>query len=334
MKKLKYMISRLLEMDYKKFFHTVNLIHKETKKSRVAIMFELLNAAKKYGSGYTDYHSFAMYAMTEEERKTILTREKNNYYVMMYNPKEYWHIFDNKNEFNTLFDKYLKRSWIYIPDASLEEFITWVKPLDSFIAKPNNDSGGNGIEKIEKKNFNTDKEIYDYLIKKNITLLEELVVQHDELAAINPSSVNTIRLITILKNDKLHFVTAFLRVGGPNSFVDNSCSGGMHTMIDLNTGITMYPAIDLAINVFDNHPATNKALKGIKIPYFKEAKELVEELAIIQKNIKYTAWDIAITNDGPVVIEGNPYPGYYYQFPIHCPNKIGVLPIFEEIEKE
>ena len=48
-------------------------------------------------------------------------------------------------------------------------------------------------------------------------------------------------------------------------------------------------------------------------------------------DVNYVAWDIAITDKGPVVVEGNPYPGYYYQCPVHTPNKIGVVPVFEKI---
>ena len=334
MKKIKYIISRLFDMNYKKLFETIKLVSKKTNKNKVSIFIDIIKCTRKYGAGYTDYYSFGMYDMNEKERETVLTREKNNYYVTKYNPKEYWHLYDNKNEFNELFNEHLKRSWIYLKDKSLEDFKAFVKPLDVFVAKPNNDSGGNGIEKIVKSNFKDEEEIYNYLISKDILLLEELVVQHDDLAKINPSSVNTIRLITILKDNKLHFITAFIRVGGAGSFVDNSCSGGMLTMIDLETGITKYPACDFEMKEFITHPATNMKLEGITIPYFKESKELLEEISRIEPNIRYTAWDIAITNDGPVVIEGNPYPGYYYQFPIHCPNKIGILPLFKEIDQE
>ena len=269
-----------------------------------------------------------MYDMNRKQRKTILTRGKNNSYVAMFNPKEYWHIFDNKNEFNEKFEKYLKRSWIYLENSSFEDFKKFITPFKEVIAKPNNDSGGHGIEKIIVKNYKSLEELYQYLMDKKLYLLEEIVIQHKELAAINKSSVNTLRIITLLHNNKVNFITAFLRIGNKDSFVDNTSSGGMLTMVDLNRGVTLYPACDGNMNIYETHPATNKQIKGIKIPYFNETKKLIKELAMIIKDVKYVAWDIAISDDGPIVIEGNPYPGYYYQFPVHTPNKIGIIPKF------
>ena len=37
---------------------------------------------------------------------------------------------------------------------------------------------------------------------------------------------------------------------------------------------------------------------------------------------------------GPCLIEGNPYPGYYYQFPIYLPDKIGFMPKVKDILNE
>lgn len=333
MKKLKYILTRINKDSFKKLNNTVRKVHKVCKKPKIFIYCDIIICSLKYGAGYTDYYSFGMYDMNTKQRETVLTRGKNNSYVAMFNPKEYWHIFDNKNEFNEKFEKYLKRAWIYLENTSFDEFKKFIEPFSEVIAKPNNDSGGHGIEKIIVKDYESLEELYEYLMKKKLYLLEEIVVQHKELSAINPSSVNTIRIITLLHNNKVNFITAFLRIGNKNSFVDNTSSGGMLTMIDINRGVTLYPACDGNMNIYEFHPSTDKKIKDIKIPYFKETKNLIKELAIIVKDVKYIAWDIAITDDGPVVIEGNPYPGYYYQFPIHTPDKIGVIPVFDKILK-
>lgn len=332
MGKFKYLITRLKDMDYKKMFKTIDKVYGKTKKNRVGIFFDMVGTMLHHQAGYTDYYSFGMYDMTEEEKKTILTRGRNNTYVATLNSKEYWHLFDNKNEFNELFKDYLKRDWLYLEQASFEEFEKFLKGKDYIIAKPNNDSGGHGIEKIKVGEL-SNKELYDYLKNKNLTLLEEVVKQHKDLAKLYPGSVNTLRIITILHNDKVSFVTAFLRIGN-RGFVDNTSSGGMLSMIDLEKGKILYPACDGELKVYERHPVTNVPIKGLVIPYFKEAKELCVKLATNEKikdHLKYIAWDIAVTDNGPLVIEGNPYPGYYYQFPIHTPNKIGIVPRFEEI---
>lgn len=331
MKKIKYIVSRLTQMNYKKMKSTIDKVKKISNKNRVVIFIDMIYCAIKYGAGYTDYYSFGMYDLNKKQRETILTRTKNNYYVAKFNPKEYWHFFDNKNEFNEMFNKYLKRKWLYLENVSYNEFKKWIGDLEKIIVKPNNDSGGHGIEILNKKDFKNLKDMYNYLISNKLLLVEEVIKQHKDLDKVYPMSINTIRIITLKYNDKVHFITAFLRVGNNYSFVDNTSSGGMLTMIDLKSGVTLFPGCDGDMNIYDKHPITKVGLKGIKIPYFEELKELVIELSYIVKEINYIAWDIAITDEGPVVVEGNPYPGYYYQFPVHTTNKTGIVPVFENI---
>ena len=334
MNKIKYIFSRLTEIDYKKMNKIIDKVVKISNKSKIIVFFDIIYCAIKYGAGYNDYYSFGMYNMNKKQRETILTRTKNNYYVAKFNPKDYWHYFDNKNEFNEIFNDYLKRKWLYLENISYDVFNSWIKDLDRIIAKPNNDSGGHGIELLNKEDFNSTKDMYEYLISKNLLLVEEVINQHKDLEEIYPKSVNTVRIITLKHKDKVNFITAFLRIGNNNTFVDNTSSGGMLTMIDLNRGVTLFPACDGDMNIYFNHPITKCKLEGIEIPYFDELKELVTELSYKIKEINYIAWDIAITDNGPVVVEGNPYPGYYYQFPVHTPNKTGVVPIFEKIIKD
>ena len=333
MKKIKYMLKLINKNTIKRLNDKINKVYEISHKPKIFIFFDIIWCMLIYQAGYTDYYSFGMYNMNHKQRKTILTRGKNNSYVAMFNNKKYWHIFDNKNEFNKRFDKYLKRDWLYLKDKNLKEFGSFIEDKNVIIAKPNNDSGGNGIEKIDISKFKNSKELYKYLKNKNLLLLEEVVEQHDILNTLNPTSVNTIRLITLKHNDKVHFITAFLRIGNNNSFVDNTASGGMLTMIDLKRGVTLFPAVDKNLREYNKHPITNTKIKGIEIPYFDKAKDMIKELSSNIKEINYIAWDIAITNNGPVIIEGNPYPGYYYQFPIHTPNKIGIIPVFNAILK-
>lgn len=329
MNKMKYLIKRIFKMDYTRMFKTINEIHKRTNKNRIILFFDIIVCAFKYKSGYVDYSSFGFYDLNAKQRKTFLTRGKNNAYVAKLNQKDKWYIFDEKNEFNKKFDKFLKRDWIYL-DNNLEEFKKMISNKKSLIVKPNNNSGGVGVEKIDIKDFENTENLYNYLIQKKQLLIEEVICQHKELNRLHPTSVNTIRIITIRQGNCVDYVTAFLRIGN-GKVVDNTCSGGMLTMIDLKTGKTLYPACDAALNVYEKHPITDVEISGFQLPFWKESLKLTEELAKIVDGVNYIAWDIAITDNGPVVVEGNPYPGYYYQFPIHTPNKIGVVPIFEKI---
>ena len=186
------------------------------------------------------------------------------------------------------------------------------------------------MEKIVVKEFKGD--LYDYLVGKNLTLIEEVVVQCKEMSKLYPNAINTVRIITVHRyDDSVKVVAAYQRIGNNGRIVDNYNGGGMVVPINEKTGIIEYPAVDKLKNVYYEHPMTHTKIVGFKIPKYKEAIELCKKASKVVKEIRYVGWDIAITDKGPVIIEGNEYPGHdIYQLPIHRTNNIGVLPKFEE----
>ena len=333
MKTIKYIIRIFHNINFDKMFETTKKISKRKKQLTIFVVFDMIWCALRYGAGYNDYLYFGLYALKSKYRKTYITRGYNNKLVNALNKKEDMHILDNKNEFNELFKDYLKRDWIYLDNGDKKTFIKWLENKDEIIAKPNNGSGGVGIEKIIVSDFSNPEQLYQYLKDKKLQIIEEVLKQVDYLNEIHDKSVNTVRIITITNNDKTLILNAFLRVGN-GGFVDNTCSGGMVVPIDITKGETIYPGTDLEENVYDIHPLTNRDIVGIKIKDWDACVELVKKASKLCPTIRYVGWDVAITPFGPCLIEGNPYPGYYYQFPIYLPDKIGFMPKVKDILNE
>ena len=61
--------------------------------------------------------------------------------------------------------------------------------------------------------------------------------------------------------------------------------------------------------------------------------KLVSECAKIIPEVKYVGWDIAITENGASLIEGNCYPGIYQIKPSFVTEKCGLVPIYEDAMK-
>lgn len=328
---VKYILSRLSKMDYKAMIDKVNVVHKKTGKSRIAIFIDMSKCAKKYGAGYMDYDLFEMYNLTDEQRDTYITRGRNNSLIAKYNKKEYFHIFENKNEFNTKFEKYLKRDWIDVTTAPKEDVIKFIEKHKEFMAKPIDGGCGKGIEKIETKNYKSSDELYNYLKNNHNFELEEVIKQNEKVNNIYPGAINTARIVTILKDNKPHIICAYFRIGN-GSFVDNFNSGGMVAPIDVKTGIVSDKAIDKNKNLYEVHPATGNTIKGFKFPDWEEALKICKEAAKIVPEMAYIGWDVAFSTRGPIFVEANEFPGHdIYQLPEHTPNRIGMMPKFNNI---
>lgn len=326
---IKYVLSRLTKMDYKAMFNKVNVVHEKTNKNRIGIIFDMAKCAKRYGAGYMDYDLFEMYNLTDEQRDTYITRGRNNALIAQYNNKDYFHIFENKDEFNERFAKYIKRDWIKVNGTDKEKVIDFMKRHDVFMAKPIDGGCGKGIERIHANKYKSLDDLYTYLTNPAVNFeLEEVIVQNEEVSKIYPGSINTVRVVTIVKDNVSHVICAYFRIGN-GKFVDNFNSGGMVAPIDVETGIVQDKAIDKNKVLYENHPATGTQIKGFKFPYWEEALEMCKEASKIVPEMAYIGWDVGFTPNGPLFVEANEFPGHdIYQLPEHTPDKMGMMPKF------
>ncbi len=138
--------------------------------------------------------------------------------------------------------------------------------------------------------------------------LEQVIVQSKEMAALNPSSVNTIRVMTCNIEDDPQIFFCSVRVGNNGAVVDNFHSGGMSAVVDNDTGVVTGPAMDKAMNRFERHPSTGVVFKGFQIPRWEEVKAMVYDACRMHPEMTVIGWDVAITEEGPLLIEGREFP--------------------------
>ena len=191
---------------------------------------------------------------------------------------------------------------------------------------------GRGVMKVTRSDYNGAKEAYDAILQSGSTLLEEYVIQHPVISNIYPCSVNTLRIVTITDDKgEPHILYAFIRIGNGGRVVDNINAGGMAAPIDIESGVINNVAFDKDYNYYDVHPYTGCEFIGTKIPFWKEACDLVKEASKRIPQLRYVGWDVAITEKGPTFIEANQHPGHdILQMPPHVPDKIGILPRVRE----
>jgi len=336
MPSISYLVKRVRNMSFQSMMERIDLVKNKTKKPKWLIFFDMVWCGFRYGAGYVDYDVIGFYKLNSKQRKTMLTRGINNKFVKMLNEKEYWYIFDCKNEFNQTFSKFVTRGWIYPISEKKEDTLNWLEKHETFFAKPNAGQCGKGIEKIKladwKKDEKTLEALYQYLLKNKLELLEEPILQHEKMNQLNASSVNTIRMVTVMNSKKeVTILTAFARIGN-GKHVDNFNSGGMTAKVDVETGRILEEAVNKKGELFEKHPLTGTIIKDFQIPCFEEAKNMVKEAAKLSEHVRYIGWDVAITTNGPTLVEGNQFPGHdIYQVAEKMEEgQLGVLPEFEK----
>lgn len=326
-----YLFKRIKNMSFSQIPAFVKRSKESSGKCTAAVYADMLVCALKYGAGYIDYTIFGMHSMNAKERKQLITREKNNNYVRYLNPKEHRIEFSDKVQFLKQYGEFIGRDWLYLADSDENQLAAFCSAHPEFMAKTIDGMCGKGVEKIK---FDGDVHaLKERLTASNQLLLEELIRQHDDVSAIYPNAINTVRVCTIKGDDgKVHIVFSCMRFGRGESSVDNFNSGGMSAVVDLQTGKLTGSAIDKSGHLFAAHPDTKSVFDGFAIPYWNEIKATVTAAAQKSGFIRYIGWDIAVTPHGPVIVEGNEFPGHdLYQLFGQNPEKKGMLTVFNKI---
>lgn len=187
---------------------------------------------------------------------------------------------------------------------SLEDALTRFADGEEYVLKPTVYTGqGVGLQffsgsvgQEELRKILSQHSTHDYVIQK-------AVAQHPELAEFNPSSLNTMRIVTLVLHGKPHILSSILRVGHTGSKVDNLAQGGYSA--EIRPDGTLVP---LAYTHRDNKNAyvecssTGKPFAGFTIPSWDNLKTTVLDLAMRLPHMKLIGWDIAVDEHGDIVL--------------------------------
>ena len=319
MSRVRYMMARILKLNYSQMFKTAKAISKKAHRSSVSIFFDMIHCGMKFQAGYYDYQEFEFYLMNDEQRATFLTRGKNNAIIKKYNDKSLMPLFEDKIAFNGKFAAFIRRPWIDLRSATSEEWAAFLRENPRVIAKVLDGAGGEGIDKYSAGDDTSPEELLKLLKERKQVLVEAFIDQHEELNRLYAGSVNTMRMFTFCKDGKGCFLQAILKIGN-GGVVDNFSGGGMYTFPDEN-GVVTVPAIDKKDDLHTTHPLTHTEIIGFQIPMFRA--EVIPEVA-------YVGWDVAIGRNGPELIEGNPFPGVFQKRASLTENKTGIIPLYRQ----
>ncbi len=291
----------------KRFRDNLKEISKKENKSTFYLFNHFLLTFLKSGCGYSDYLNYQLYNKTFKEISEYVTIKHQDKFYEIVSPAKYKTFFTIKPNFLNNFKDFINRD--FFENGTVDDLKKFLSNNEEFMVKPRDGLGGKGVYKEYRKNIKDVNEFYDYL-KNNNLFIEEYVKQNKEINRLCKESVNTIRIMTFAYNGKSEIVYAAMRIGNGINNVDNFHQGGMGCKIDLDKGILIGDAYDKDLNHFKVHPKSKVKFDGFKIPYWEEAKKLVLDASKVNNNIHMVGWDVAITDDGPTLIEGNRRPGF------------------------
>jgi len=199
-----------------------------------------------------------------------------------------------------------------IDDVLLQKLINSTNENKIFI-KPVEGKGGVGILVAKRSEncfeLNNRKLMLDNILDLNGDfVIEKQVVQASYLNAIYSHSVNTLRAVT-KRNSKgeVELIAVTLRMGTGGREVDNSHLGGLLIGIDVLTGkpVRQYAGYEYGAEKITHHPDTNYKFSQLEIINWEIVSKQIlifAEKMLLQNLI---GWDIALTEEGPLVIEAN-----------------------------
>lgn len=155
-------------------------------------------------------------------------------------------------------------------------------------------------------------------------VVQRIVSQHPDLARINRTSLNTIRVVTFRFNNDVHVLSTILRMGSSGSRIDNISAGGISCVIRPD-GRLAEKAVTRKAVWTDKHPS-GIAFKDIVVPNMHDVVESAKQLHLQLPYFDLIGWDFAVRDDGaPVFIEYNVMPE---------PNQVSCGPTFGDLTDE
>ncbi len=317
-----------LTLNLPKIFKEIHNVLKEKqlweglkRKSRFRRFFENIWWYFRHGEACIYYNSYGFDIKKFRNKKTYLPYRR--FRIERFYEDYPKNLFDNKLcilrdkiLFSAFFGEILGKKYVIDsvalinPDGTIFDFISKEnvnyqvffkeRRTDYFIKKINGECGeGCYLMKLDQK-----PETIMGQIKGSQFLVQRRIEQHKDIDEINPSCINTIRIITIIgkKSRKPDVFAHYMRIGC-NSINDNRATGGVGVGIDENGTMLKYGVGHHRIETA--HSITGHNYEGTKIPFWSEVKELVVKAHSALTNIPTIGWDVALTPDGPVLIEGN-----------------------------
>lgn len=234
-----------------------------------------------------------------------------------FNPKSYQAAFSDKNYYDVIFShfptprtiaKRIKGSY-YRPSAntshtpqSLESTLALLQDYDRVLIKPTEMHAtglGSGIAIVDSRGQDIAQVLAGYT---GDIAIQEVITQHHFLRDLQPSSVNTFRIVTFLYQNKCVLLSAVLYIGAGGV----ASNDGEFYKIGIDENGVARDFIVQGKGKQASSLPSGARVCGMQIPHFDEAVTMAKSMHLVLPHFGLIGWDFTIDeNDKPVMIELN-----------------------------
>ena len=137
-------------------------------------------------------------------------------------------------------------------------------------------------------------------------LIEQRIRQHPELRGLVGEVLCCIRVQTIVTLEGVPKIIAAVLKLQPNSVgVDHLIHGAIGAWVDLDSGTLGKGRTRAHLDYISAIPGANRPFVGFQVPCWPEVRDLAVRAAAAFPWVRSVGWDIAVSEGGPVLVEGN-----------------------------
>lgn len=311
--RLRYLAGRARRIDVASVVERAKEASTQHGKALPLVVADMLFQAGVKNVGFQDYIDYDFAILTPAERATYMTHPVSNQISQKYDHPDYRGLFQDKVEFDRTFSEFLRREWMVVDADNADDLRAFTERLGTIVTKEPVGQAGTGVHRYHAAEVEDWDQFHRGLLERGEILVEEVIRQHDDLAAVCPGTVNTTRVTAFFDGQKTH-ILAMAQKFGRGAVSDQMTFGGFYTMLDEN-GHALGAGYDSHGHVHELHPDSGVRIADFQLPMIDEVTAFVDRVARVVPQVQYVGWDIVVGPDGPVLVEGNWGAGVYENKP-------------------
>lgn len=288
---------RILDDYYNDFLKT----SEKMPAGRLGMRARTLASTVIWGTSFSEYYGYRFWKMKLKEKKNYMTRRGMVRFFDRYNPEQYRMRIGDKSVAPQYYGAFLNREQ-FSASEGYAAFESFCKKYPRVFIKNTVGWGGEG-SRIEDVSTEAQRKNVWQTLSDHVAV-EPVITNCAEIRAFSPASLNTVKVTALIVKGKPVIQYAMFRIGN-GTIVDNVHLGGIGCGVNIETGIVETEAVDKHFCRYSVHPVSRKQIVGFQLPFWKETIELVKSAAAITPELRYASWDVAITENGPILMEGN-----------------------------